>query len=324
MQFNPVEQADNLKKYGGFIPGVRPGRPTAVYLDRVLTRLTLPGAIYLAIIAELPNIVFRYLPGVERLLRRARRHLDPDRGGRRTRHHAPDGGPADDALVRRVPEIARLILLGPPGAGKGTQAERLRDEYELLHLSTGDLLRAAVAEGSDLGREAKRYMDAGELVPDAVVVGMIRERLLGRPGRALPARRLPPLGAAGRRARPHADRPRPPARRRHLDRRVARRAGAPAGGPLDLPPLRPLLPRGLQPLPAATRARRAAGRCDLYQREDDRPETVVNRLSVYDEQTAPLIDYYRSRGLLREVDGERTPDEVHAQIVTHIPAPPAG
>ena len=66
------------------------------------------------------------------------------------------------------------------------------------------------------------------------------------------------------------------------------------------------------------------GQCDLYQREDDRPATVVNRLSVYDEQTAPLIDYYRARGLLREVDGERTPDEVHDQIVTHIPAAPAG
>ncbi|HEY6547979.1 MAG TPA: nucleoside monophosphate kinase, partial [Vicinamibacteria bacterium] len=73
--------------------------------------------------------------------------------------------------------MARLILLGPPGAGKGTQAERLRDEYHLQHLATGDLLRAAVAADSELGREAKRYMDAGELVPDAVVVGMIRERL---------------------------------------------------------------------------------------------------------------------------------------------------
>ena len=105
--------------------------------------------------------------------------------------------------------------------------------------------------------------------------------------------------------------------------RLARRAGAPAGRALDLPPLRPLVPRGLQPATRATRARRAAATCDLYQREDDRPETVVNRLSVYEEQTAPLIDYYRSRGLLREVDGERTPDEVYAQIVTHIPASPA-
>ncbi len=78
------------------------------------------------------------------------------------------------------------------------------------------------------------------------------------------------------------------------------------------------------PYTGRRRARPAGGKCDLYQREDDRPETVVNRLSVYEEQTAPLIDYYRARELLREVDGERTPDEVYGQIVAHIPTAPTG
>ncbi len=327
MQFNPVEQADNLKKYGGFIPGVRPGRPTAVYLDRVLTRLTLPGAIYLAIIAELPNIVFRYLPDSNVFFGVLGGHVDPDRGRRRTRHHAPDGGPAHDALVRRVPEIARLILLGPPGAGKGTQAERLRDEYQLLHLATGDLLRAAVAADTDLGREAKRYMDAGELVPDAVVVGHdprapLRERrraaflLDGFP------RSVPQADALDA----HAHRARPAARRGHLDRGPPRRAGAPPRRPLDLPPLRALLPRGLQPVRRATPCPDGDGteKCDLYQRDDDRPETVMNRLSVYEEQTAPLIDYYRSRQLLREVDGERTPGRGLCPDRRAHPAAPPG
>ena len=103
VQFNPVDQADNLKKYGGFIPGVRPGRPTAVYLDRVLTRLTLPGAIYLAIIASLPDA---HIPVSARRELLLRRDLPADRGRRRPGYHAPDGGAADDALLRGLPAIA--------------------------------------------------------------------------------------------------------------------------------------------------------------------------------------------------------------------------
>ena len=138
----------------------------------------------------------------------ARRDLDPDRDRRRARNDEAARGAADDAKLRGLLEVAvprrgvraarwagrartapkgrllarvselNLILLGPPGAGKGTQAERLRDDFGLPHISTGDMLRVEVAEGTELGKEAKRYMDAGELVPDAVIVGMIAERLI--------------------------------------------------------------------------------------------------------------------------------------------------
>lgn len=182
-----------------------------------------------------------------------------------------------------------------------------------------------MAAGSDLGREAKRYMDAGELVPDAVVVGMIREKISA-----------PGVGGflldGFPRSVPQAD---------ALDRMLAD-LGLPLDAVVSIAVSRAELVRRLagrwicrrcgrsfhevfNPYPGDPCPEGSGGeRCDLYQREDDRPETVENRLSVYDAQTAPLIDYYRSRGLLREVDGERSPDEVHDQIVAHVPPPQAG
>jgi adenylate kinase len=188
----------------------------------------------------------------------------------------------------------------------------------VLHLSTGDLLRGAVAEGTELGREAKRYMDAGELVPDAVVVGMIREELADAPGGFLLdgfPRSVPQADALDS-LLDELDLPldaavsitvsRDELVRRLAGRWICRRCGRSFHEVFN--------PYPGDPCPAG------GGRCDLYQRDDDKPETVKNRLAVYEEQTAPLIDYYRSRGLLREVDGERPPDEVYAQIVSHIPA----
>ncbi len=178
-----------------------------------------------------------------------------------------------------------------------------------------------MAAGTELGREAKRYMDAGELVPDGVVVGMIRERLADGPAERFLLDGFP-------RSVPQAD---------ALDAMLTD-LGLPLDVVISIVVSRDELVRRLAGRWICRRCGRSfhevfspyrpgdacpAGSgedCDLYQREDDRPETVQNRLAVYEEQTAPLIDHYRARGLLREVDGERPPDEVHAQIAANLPA----
>ena len=218
--FNPVDQADNLKKYGGFIPGVRPGRPTAEFLDRILARLTFPGALYLAAVAALPTILIAQTQR-ELLLRR---HLAADRHRRRARHDEAARGAADDAQLRGLPEV------GCPTsrAGRSTPGRRTDARVELnliLARSSGRRqghagrapdggLRACRTSrpatscarpsphGTELGKEAKEYMDAGDLVPDEVIIGMILEALRGdEAARRLPARRLPAHRPAGRGAR---------------------------------------------------------------------------------------------------------------------------
>ena len=144
VQFNPVDQADNLRKHGGYIPGIRPGPPTAQYLDRVLTRLTLPGLALPRVgrgRAEPLHPLRRLLAGTRR---RARRHVRADRRRCRARHDAPDGVADDDAELRGIPAV-NLLVLGPQGSGKGTQAKRIADERGIPHVSTGDMFRAAIA-----------------------------------------------------------------------------------------------------------------------------------------------------------------------------------
>lgn len=206
-----------------------------------------------------------------------------------------------------------LILLGPPGAGKGTQAERLTDDFNLPYIATGNILRAAVAAQTPLGIQAKTFMDAGELVPDEVISGVILEAVAaadaldgflldGFPRTVAQADALSTGLAATDRSLTAAiliDVPDDEVERRISGRRVSVKTGRVYHVEFDPP--------------------KHEGRCDvdgsrLVQREDDKPETVRHRLEVYHEQTAPLIAYYEERGLLRRFDGTRSPTEVHDHI----------
>jgi adenylate kinase len=206
-----------------------------------------------------------------------------------------------------------LILLGPPGAGKGTQAEGITQHFKLPYFATGNMLRDAVARDTELGRKAKEYMDRGDLVPDDIIVGLALEAiespeaadgflLDGFPRTVAQADALAEaLQDEGRSLTgvlyidvPDED----------LVRRLAgRRTCAEAGHPYHL----------------ETNPPKREGVCDidgspLVQRDDDNEETVRNRLAVFHSQTAPLIDYYDERGLLRRFDGTLSPSEVHDHI----------
>ncbi len=198
-----------------------------------------------------------------------------------------------------------IVLLGGPGAGKGTQAQKLVAEFGFAHISTGDLLRAAIKEGSKLGMKAKGFMDAGQLVPDDLVIDLVKERLeaddaqagfildgfprntaqavaldseLSEMGRSLDAALLVSVEPAV-------------IVERLSSRRTCRDCGYTA-------------PAGVDTCP------RCGG--EMYQRDDDKPETIQHRLDVYATQTAPLIEYYKGHSILKEVDGDRPVDVVYA------------
>ena len=209
---------------------------------------------------------------------------------------------------------ARVVLLGPPGAGKGTQAKLLQEKFSACQISTGDILRKAVAERTPLGTLAAQYIERGALVPDDVIVGLVAERLKekdcengfildGFP-RTIP--QAESLDAILREMRLSLNRalsvqvPRSVIIERLAGRRSCRQCGALAHVVFSPP--------------------KNEGVCDrcggeLYQRQDDQEETVAHRLQVYEQQTAPLIDYYRRRNLLREVDGVGTVDEIRARVL---------
>lgn len=212
-----------------------------------------------------------------------------------------------------------VILLGPPGVGKGTQGARLCDELGLVHVSTGDLLRQARRDGTSLGQQAQEYMDRGELVPDAVIMGMVREALEALPdGSGVIFDGFP-------RTVPQAEGL--DAVLSDLDRQVdrvvlleaddevlvkrlsGRRTCAQCGAVYNM----------YYDPPASEEICDRCGASALEQRVDDRPDTVRNRLDVYRRQTEPLVDFYGGRaGLLRRVDGARQLDAVQASLASAL------
>jgi adenylate kinase len=206
-----------------------------------------------------------------------------------------------------------FVLLGPPGAGKGTQAERLVTDFDLPYYATGNILRAAIEAESELGREAKEYVDRGDLVPDELICRVIEERLdSGEADDGFLLDGFPrTTGQAEMLERALDDRGRSLTAvllievsddevvRRLSGRRTCVKSGHVYHVEFDPP--------------------KTEGICDqdgsrLIQRDDDKPETIRNRLAVYHQQTEPLIAWYEDKGLLRRFDGSRTPDEVHAHI----------
>lgn len=210
-----------------------------------------------------------------------------------------------------------ILLMGPPGAGKGTQAERLIETYGIPQISTGDMFRAAVKEQTPLGLEAKKYMDNGQLVPDAVTVGIVKERLAkddckkgfildGFPRTTSQAVSLDAilqdlgikLNGVVNIAVPDEE-----LVRRTTGRQICRSCGA--------------------TYHITFKPSKKAGVCDkcgsaLYQRDDDKMETVKKRLSVYAAQTKPLIDYYKNSNLYIEINGAREMDAVFNDIVASL------
>lgn len=204
-----------------------------------------------------------------------------------------------------------IVLLGAPGAGKGTQAQRLVADYGVAHISTGDLLRAAVKAQSELGVAAKKYMDAGELVPDQLVIDLVKERLAaddaqkgfildGFPRNTTQAVTLDTeLAAMGRELDGAllVDVPAEVIIDRLSSRRTCRDCGYTAG-------------------PDTTVCPSCAG--EMYQRDDDKPETIKNRLDVYEKNTSPLVEYYRGQGILKVVDGNRDIDLVYTGVKAEL------
>ncbi len=212
-----------------------------------------------------------------------------------------------------VPSPLNLIMLGPPGAGKGTQAQRLVSDFELTYLSTGDVFRQAVDEGTELGRQAAPIMERGELIPDDITIGIVTERLEGADaaeGFILDGfpRTVPQAESLETHLREHD---------RHLSavllievddevvlkriagRRFSKKSGKVYNVHFDPP--------------------KHEGRCDvdgseLVQRGDDKPDVVRDRLETYRSQTSPLIDFYEGSGLLRRFDGSRSASEVQDRI----------
>lgn len=208
---------------------------------------------------------------------------------------------------------ARCVFLGAPGAGKGTQAKRVAEAVRLAHISTGDMLREEVAAGSELGRQAKSFMDGGKLVPDDVIIRMVQDRIRkpdahaawildGFP-RTLPQAEALDRSLSGAAALTHVIYfavPEAVLVGRLSGRRTCSKCGA-------------IWHVENQPTKKPGVCDRCGG--ELLQRSDDRPEAIGKRLEVYRSQTSPLLAYYRDRKVLREIDANRSPDVVYKELL---------
>ncbi len=203
----------------------------------------------------------------------------------------------------------KLMMLGPPGAGKGTQAQRLAEAHGIPQISTGDMLRGARRKGTEMGEKAAKFMDAGELVPDEVVIGIVAERLSepdaadgfildGFPRTVAQAEALDEMGIELEAV----------VNIEVSEEEVVRRLG----GRLTCPNCGATFHEEFKK-PSQEGVCDACGE-ELVKRPDDKPEAIRERLSAYHRQTAPLVDYYRNQGVLLSVDGEGTPDEVYTRI----------
>lgn len=205
-----------------------------------------------------------------------------------------------------------IILLGPPGAGKGTQAQVICAKLGIPQISTGDMLRAAISAGSPTGLKAKAFMDQGQLVPDEVVIALVQERVAqpdasrgyildGFPRTVEQARALEDIATVDMVINLAVE-------DEALVKRISGRRCCPQCG----------APYHVDRLAGETTC--AADGATLVQREDDKAETVLSRLKVYHQKTAPLIDYYQAKGLLKHIDGAQSPQQITAQILETLEA----
>ena len=342
--FNPLEIANNMKRAGGFVPGIRPGKPTSDYLNQILNYIVFIGAVGLTVVAIIPiffngvfganvsfggtsiiiivGVIIETLKQIESQMR-VRNYK-----GFISFHFL---------LIKVYPNITfygiiqelvtnknmkekenismKIIMLGAPGAGKGTQAKQIAAKYQIPHISTGDIFRANIKEGTELGKKAKEYMDQGALVPDELTCDLVMDRIQqddcangfvldGFP-RTIPQAEA--LDAALKKIDQtmdfaiDVDVP----DENIVNRMGGRRACLSCGATYHI----------------VFNPTKEEGKCDAcgaetVLRDDDKPETVQKRLTVYHDQTQPLIDYYKAQGILKSVDGTLPMDDVFSAIVS--------